>query len=108
MTRMVSVTSETDAKRHSNIVRVREYRCTPSTNSLDGISSAPAQIVLRSDQDEIGSFVFGQTMAGLAGSFGGLGRAAFRAGMRHQNDEEWAKRVSEIIARATKEIEELG
>ena len=58
--------------------------------------------------DEIGSFVFGQTMAGLAGSFGGLGRAAFRAGMRHQNDEEWAKKVAEIIARATKEIEELG
>src|SRR4051812_16119697 len=32
--------------------------------------------------DEVGAFVFGPTMAGLAGSFGGLGRAAFRAGMR--------------------------
>jgi DNA-binding PadR family transcriptional regulator len=58
--------------------------------------------------DEVGAFVFGPTMAGLAGSFGGLGRAAFRAGMRHQGDEEWAKKVSEIIARATREIEEIG
>jgi DNA-binding PadR family transcriptional regulator len=58
--------------------------------------------------DEVGAFVFGPTMAGLAGSFGGLGRAAFRGGMRHQGDEEWAKKVSEIIARATREVEELG
>src|SRR3954466_1869277 len=36
--------------------------------------------------DEVGAFVFGPTMAGLAGSFGGLGRAAFRGGMRHQGD----------------------
>jgi DNA-binding PadR family transcriptional regulator len=58
--------------------------------------------------DEVGAFVFGPTMAGLAGSFGGLGRAAFRGGMRHQGDEEWSKKVSEIIARATREVEELG
>ena len=47
-------------------------------------------------------------MAGLAGAFGGLGRTAFRAGMRHQGDEEWTKKVAEIVARATREIEELG
>jgi DNA-binding PadR family transcriptional regulator len=58
--------------------------------------------------DEVGAFVFGPMMAGLAGSFGGLGRSAFRAAMRHNGDEEWSKKVSEIIARATREIEELG
>jgi DNA-binding PadR family transcriptional regulator len=58
--------------------------------------------------DEVGAFVFGPMMAGLASSFGGLGRSTFRAAMRHQGDDEWSKRVSEIIARATREIEELG
>jgi DNA-binding PadR family transcriptional regulator len=58
--------------------------------------------------DEVGAFVFGPMMAGLAGSFGSLGRSAFRAAMRHNGDEEWSKKVSDIIARATREIEELG
>jgi DNA-binding PadR family transcriptional regulator len=58
--------------------------------------------------DEIGSFVFGPTMSGLAGGFGNLGKAAFRGAMRHQEDEEWSKRVAEILERARKDIEELG
>lgn len=58
--------------------------------------------------DEIGAFVFGPMMAGLAGGYGNLGKATFRGAMKHQNDEEWSKRVSEILERAAKDIEELG
>lgn len=58
--------------------------------------------------DEIGAFVFGPMMSGLAGGFGTLGKTAFRGAMRHQEDEEWSKRVAEILERARKDIEELG
>ena len=58
--------------------------------------------------DEIGSFVFGPVMAGLAGGYGSLGKMVFGRAMRHQADEEWTKRVSEILERAAREIEELG
>lgn len=55
--------------------------------------------------DEFGSFFFGPAMAGLGRAFGGLGRATFRAAMRHQGDEEWTRRVREILERATREVE---
>jgi DNA-binding PadR family transcriptional regulator len=58
--------------------------------------------------DEIGSFVFGPVMGALAAGYGTLGKSTFRGAMRHQGDEEWTKRVSEILERAAKEIEELG
>jgi DNA-binding PadR family transcriptional regulator len=58
--------------------------------------------------DEIGAFVFGPVMAGLGRAFGNLGRSTFRAAMRHQGDEEWTRKVSEISERATTEIDGLG
>ena len=58
--------------------------------------------------DEIGAFVFGPVMAGLAGGYGNVGKVAFRGAMRHQGDEQWNKRVAEILERAAREIEELG
>ena len=58
--------------------------------------------------DEIGAFVFGPVMAGLASGYGNLGKAAFRGAMKHQNDDAWTRRVAEILERAAKDIEELG
>ena len=57
--------------------------------------------------DEIGSFFFGPAMAGVGRSFGNLGRAAFRAAMRHQGDEQWLRRMQEVLDRAAREIEGL-
>ncbi len=38
----------------------------------------------------------------------GLGRATFRAAMRHQGDEEWVKRAREVMERAARDIEGLN
>ena len=58
--------------------------------------------------DEFASFFFGPAMSGLGRAFGGLGRATFRAGMRHQGDEQWVQRVREILERAARDIEGLN
>lgn len=58
--------------------------------------------------DEFGSMIFGPMMHVLGPAFGNLGRAAFRAAMRHQSDEEWMKRAREILERATRDIEGLN
>jgi DNA-binding PadR family transcriptional regulator len=58
--------------------------------------------------DEIGSFFFGPAMAVVGRSFGNLGRAAFRAAMRHQGDEQWLRRMQEVLDRAAREIEGLN
>jgi DNA-binding PadR family transcriptional regulator len=55
--------------------------------------------------DEMGSFMFGSVMSVLGGAFAGLGRATFRAAMRHQGDEEWVKRAREVLERAARDIE---
>ena len=58
--------------------------------------------------DEMGSFFFGPAMATVGRAFGGLGRATFRAAMRHQGDEQWVRRVHEILERAARDIEGLN
>ncbi|HLM68105.1 MAG TPA: PadR family transcriptional regulator [Longimicrobium sp.] len=58
--------------------------------------------------DEFGSFMFGSVMSVLGGAFAGLGRATFRAAMRHQGDEEWVKRAREVMERAARDIEGLN
>ncbi len=58
--------------------------------------------------DEFASFFFGPAMSGLGRAFGGLGRATFKAGMRHQGDEQWVRRVQEILERAARDIEGLN
>lgn len=58
--------------------------------------------------DEMGSFMFGSVMSVLGSAFAGLGRATFRAAMRHQGDEEWVKRAREIMERAARDIEGLN
>src|SRR5215217_7081307 len=58
--------------------------------------------------DEIGAFFFGPAMAVVGRSFGNLGRATFRAAMRHQGDEQWLRRVQEVLDRAAREIEGLN
>jgi DNA-binding PadR family transcriptional regulator len=58
--------------------------------------------------DEFASFFFGPAMSGLGRAFGNLGRATFRAGMRHQGDEQWVQRVREILERAARDIEGLN
>jgi DNA-binding PadR family transcriptional regulator len=58
--------------------------------------------------DEFGSFMFGSVMSVLATAFAGLGRATFRAAMRHQGDEEWVKRARDIMERAARDIEGLN
>jgi DNA-binding PadR family transcriptional regulator len=55
--------------------------------------------------EEMGSFMFGPVMASLGGAFAQLGRATFRAAMRHQGDEEWVKRARETLERAARDIE---
>jgi DNA-binding PadR family transcriptional regulator len=58
--------------------------------------------------DEMGSFFFGPAMAVVGRSFGNLGRTAFRSAMRHQGDEEWLRRMKEILDRAAAEIEGIN
>ncbi len=58
--------------------------------------------------DEFGSFMFGSVMSVLGSAFAGLGRATFRAAMRHQGDEEWVKRAREVMERAARDIEGLN
>lgn len=58
--------------------------------------------------DEFSGFVFGPTMAALGGAFAGLGRAALRAAVRHQGDEQWVRRAREILERAARDIEGLN
>lgn len=58
--------------------------------------------------DEFGSFMFGSVMSVLGTALAGLGRATFRAAMRHQGDEEWVKRAREIMERAARDIEGLN
>ncbi|HEX6038808.1 PadR family transcriptional regulator [Longimicrobium sp.] len=58
--------------------------------------------------DEFSGFAFGPTMAALGGAFAGLGRAALRAAVRHQGDEQWAQRAREILERAARDIEGLN
>ncbi|HEX2205703.1 MAG TPA: PadR family transcriptional regulator [Longimicrobium sp.] len=58
--------------------------------------------------DELGSFFFGPAMSGLGRAFGNLGRATFRSAMRHQGDEEWLRRVREILERAARDVEGLN
>jgi DNA-binding PadR family transcriptional regulator len=58
--------------------------------------------------DDMGSFMFGPAMAVLGRSFGNLGRAGFRAAMRHQGDEQWLQRAREILERAARDIEGLN
>jgi DNA-binding PadR family transcriptional regulator len=58
--------------------------------------------------DELGSFFFGPAMSSVGRAFGNLGRATFRAAVRHQGDEEWLKRAQEILDRAAREIEGLN
>ena len=58
--------------------------------------------------DDMGSFMFGPAMAVLGRSFGNLGRAGFRAAMRHQGDEQWLQRAKEILERAARELEGLN
>lgn len=58
--------------------------------------------------DEVSGFVFGPTMAALGGALAGVGRAALRAAVRHQGDEQWLKRAREILERAARDIEGLN
>jgi DNA-binding PadR family transcriptional regulator len=58
--------------------------------------------------DELAAYFFGPAMAGLGRAFGTLGRATYRAGMRHQGDAQWARGVQEILERAAREIEGLN
>ena len=58
--------------------------------------------------DEMGAFFFGPAMAGLGRAFGALGKAAFRGTMRHQGDEEWVRRVREVLERAAREIDGMN
>lgn len=58
--------------------------------------------------DEIGSFFFGPAMAVVGRAFADLGRAAFRAAMRNQGDEQWLRRVKEVLDRAARDIEGLN
>lgn len=58
--------------------------------------------------DEVGSFMFGPAMSVLGRAFGNLGRAGFRAAMRHQGDEQWLQRAKEILERAARDIEGLN
>ncbi|HEV2146379.1 MAG TPA: PadR family transcriptional regulator [Longimicrobiaceae bacterium] len=58
--------------------------------------------------DELASFFFGPAMSGLGRAFGNLGRATFRAGMRHQGDEQWVRRVQEILERAARDVEGIN
>ena len=55
--------------------------------------------------DEMGAFIFGPVMAGVGKAFGNLGRATFRTAMRHQGDEQWMRRVQDVLERAAREIE---
>ncbi|HET6229316.1 MAG TPA: PadR family transcriptional regulator [Longimicrobiaceae bacterium] len=57
--------------------------------------------------EEMGSFVFGEGMAGLGSAFGALSKATFRNAMRRQGDQQWLARVREILERAAREIEGL-
>jgi len=58
--------------------------------------------------DEFASFFFGPAMSGLGRAFGSLGGAVFRAGMRHQGDEQWVRRAQEILERAARDVEGLN
>jgi DNA-binding PadR family transcriptional regulator len=58
--------------------------------------------------DDMGAFMFGPAMAVLGRAFGNLGRAGFRAAMRHQGDEQWVQRAREILERAARDIEGLN
>ena len=58
--------------------------------------------------DDIGSFMFGSVMSQLGTAFASLGRATFRAAMRHQGDEQWVQRAREVMERAARDIEGLN
>ncbi|HEX2092814.1 MAG TPA: PadR family transcriptional regulator [Longimicrobiaceae bacterium] len=58
--------------------------------------------------DEMASLFFGPAMAGLGRAFADLGRATFRAGVRHQGDVQWVRRVQEILERAARDIDGLN
>ncbi|HEU4560258.1 MAG TPA: PadR family transcriptional regulator [Longimicrobium sp.] len=57
--------------------------------------------------DDFGACI-GPVMAGLGRSFGNLGRATFRAAMKHDADEQWLARAREILDRAARDIEGLN
>jgi DNA-binding PadR family transcriptional regulator len=58
--------------------------------------------------DDFGAFMYGSALAGLGRTFASLGRTAFRAAMRHADDEEWVRRAREVLERAARELEELN
>jgi DNA-binding PadR family transcriptional regulator len=56
--------------------------------------------------DELAGVFFGPAMGTVGRALAHLGRATFRAALRHQGDEQWMRRVQEILERATREIDE--
>jgi DNA-binding PadR family transcriptional regulator len=58
--------------------------------------------------NDAGSFVFGSPVTVLGPAFANLGRAALRAAIKHQGDEQWVQRAREILERATRDIEGLN
>lgn len=58
--------------------------------------------------NDAGSFVFGAPVTVLGPAFAALGRAALRAAIKHQGDEQWVQRAREVLERATRDIEGLN
>ena len=56
--------------------------------------------------DELAGLFFGPAMGTVGRAMAHLGRVTFRAAIRRQGDEQWMRRVQEILERTAREIDE--